>query len=105
MIKILAKIDNFLQLTSVLLVILFPGNLREFDEHSANFIVPLASHIFLLSSVPWGLIWMDWACDLCTLPSGEFLHWEGNGQAPWVGGSGMRRECLFSSCLPGSFHS
>lgn len=57
MIKILAKIDNFLQLTCVLLVILFLGDLGEFDEHSCK--LPWASHTFQLSSVPG--VWTGWA--------------------------------------------
>lgn len=59
MIKILANIDNFLQLTSVLLVILFPGNLREFGERSCKFHCAFSfTHFFLLSSVPG--VWSGW---------------------------------------------
>lgn len=105
MIKVLAKIDNFLQLTCVLLVILFLGDLGEFDEHSCKFQCALSFTHFSALLCAWGLNWMGCACDLSTLPNGEFLQWEGNGQAPWVRGSGMRWECLFSSRLAGSFHS
>lgn len=105
MIKILAKIDNFLQLTCVLLGILFLGNLREFDEHSCKFQYAFSFTHFSALLCAWGLNWMGCACDLCTLPNGEFLQWEGNGQGPYVGGSGMRWERLFSSCLARSFHS
>lgn len=104
MIKILAKIDNFLQLTCEVLVI-FLGNLREFDEHGCKFQYALSFTHFSALLCAWGLNWIGCACDLCILPIGEFLQWEGNGQVPWVCGSGMRWECFFSSCLAGSFHS